>query len=65
MDALVVNNAYRLVCFFGLKMPHPPPQKKVVPKWIVIHRNRVLQVVEKSGKKDFATKGMSGIDKAG
>ena len=75
MDALVVNNTYPLVCLFGLNVrdsdpPPPPPKKKnnnkIVSKWMVIHRNRGLsKVVEESGKKDFATKCMSGIDKAG
>ena len=69
MDALVVNNTYPLVCLFGLNVsdPDPPPlpPKKIVSKWMVIHRNRGLsKVVEESGKKDFATKCMSGIDKA-
>ena len=51
--------------FFGLNVRDPDPRQKIVPKWMVIHRNRGLKVVEESGKKDFATKCMNGIDKAG
>ena len=67
MDVLVVNNAYPLVCVFRLiiNVRDPDPRQKIVPKRMVIYRNRGLKVVEERGKKDFATKCMSGIDKAG
>ena len=65
MDALVVNNISSSLSFRLKCKRSRSPKNKVVPKWKVINRNRGLKVVEESGKKDFATKCMSGIDKAG
>ena len=39
MDDLVVNNAYPLVCLFGLNVRVPDPLQKMVSKSMVIHRN--------------------------